>query len=78
METRDFEQIYAIRALRESGKFALLSPELQQMAKAREENPDASLSELGALFSPPMTRSAVNHRLKKLVSFSESDQETNV
>lgn len=72
------EQIYAIRALRESGKFALLSPELQQMAKAREENPDASLSELGALFSPPMTRSAVNHRLKKLVSFSESDQETNV
>ena len=70
------EQIYAIRYLRESGKFALLDPELQQVAKAREDNPDASLSELGALFSPPMSRSAVNHRLKKLVAFSETEKET--
>ena len=68
------EQIYAIRALRESGKFVLLDPELQQVAAAREENPDASLAELGALFSPPMTRSAVNHRLKKLVALSTSDE----
>lgn len=70
------EQIYAIRALHESGKYALLEPELQQVANAREENPDASLSELGALFSPPMTRSAVNHRLKKLVALSMNNEET--
>ena len=70
------EQIYAIRALHESGKYALLEPELQQVANAREENPDASLSELGALFSPPMTRSAVNHRLKKLVALSKNNEET--
>ena len=69
------EQIYAIRSLRESGRFSLLDPELQQVAAAREDNPDASLSELGALFSPPMTRSAVNHRLQKIVAFSEQDKD---
>ena len=70
------EQIYAIRSLRESGAFSLLDPELQQIASLREENPDASLSELGAMLAPPMTRSAVNHRLKKLVAFSEKAKET--
>ncbi len=70
------EQIYAIRSLRENGQFMLLDPELQQIADLRENNPDASLSELGALLSPPMTRSAVNHRLKKLVAFSEKAKET--
>ena len=69
------EQIYAIRSLRESGRFSMLDPELQQVAAAREDNPDASLSELGALFSPPMTRSAVNHRLQKIVAFSEQDKD---
>lgn len=70
------EQIYAIRSLHESGRFLLLEPELQQMAQFREENPDASLSELGAMFSPPLTRSAVNHRLKKLVAYSKQEDET--
>ena len=70
------EQIYAIRYLRESGAFHSLDPELQQIASLREENPDASLSDLGAMLSPPMTRSAVNHRLKKLVAYSEKAKET--
>ena len=70
------EQIYAIRSLRDSGRFLLLDPELQQIARFREENPDASLSELGAMFSPALTRSAVNHRLKKLVAFSKETGET--
>ncbi len=69
------EQIFAIRSLRDSGRFSLLSPELQQIARYREENPDASLSELGAMFSPALTRSAVNHRLKKLVAFSKAEDD---
>ena len=65
-------QLYAIRSLRESGAFTLLDPELQMIAEAREENPDASLAELAAMVSPPMTRSAMNHRLKKLVACSKN------
>ena len=63
-------QLDAIRTLRESHQFAALPQELRTMADAREQNPDASLSELGALFSPPLSRSAVNHRLQKLVALS--------
>lgn len=70
------EQIYAIRSLHDRDRFRLLDPELQQIAHYREENPDASLSELAAMFSPPLTRSAVNHRLKKIVAFCKAEDET--
>ena len=66
-------QLDAIRALRTNHLLLTLPQELQEIANAREENPDASLSELGALFSPPLSRSAVNHRLQKLVSLSQTE-----
>ncbi len=43
-----------------------LSPELQEMALLRLENPELSLKELGELMETPIGRSGVNHRLKKL------------
>ena len=60
------EQIDAIRKLKESGTFELLDKELRDIAEVREENPESSLRELGEMFSPALTRSAVNHRLKKI------------
>ena len=61
------EQLAMIRLLKEQGKLAHLPHKLQQAAKAREENPSASLTELAAMMEPPITKPAMNHRLKKLV-----------
>ena len=64
------EQLAAIRTLRDRGAFEQLPLKLQQAAIAREENPDSSLTELSALMEPPITKPAMNHRLKKLVQLS--------
>lgn len=64
------EQIYAIRVIREAGQFGLLAPDVRAVAEAREANPDASLRELGRLFTPELSVSAINHRLKKLIALA--------
>ena len=65
------EQLAAIRVLRERGMTANLPAKLLQAMKAREENPDASLTELAALMEPPISKPAMNHRLKKLVELTK-------
>lgn len=61
------EQLSAIRLLKERGLYTKLPYKLLQAAKAREENPESSLTELAQLMEPPITKPAMNHRLKKLV-----------
>nr|HQD40978.1 helix-turn-helix domain-containing protein [Bacillota bacterium] len=39
-------------------------------AKLRIAMPEASLRELGAAMQPPLGKSGVNHRLRKLVSMA--------
>ena len=69
------EQLVAIRVIKTKGMFEQLPPKLQQAAIAREENPEASLTELAAMMEPPITKPAMNHRLKKLVMMAqEADQ----
>ena len=51
--------------------FSGLSASLRQMAELRMENPDSSLLELGKLLDPPIGKSGVNHRLKKLAGIAE-------
>ncbi len=63
-------QIGAIRLLRERGMLDNLPEKLRQTALLREENPESNLSELAALFDPPLTKSALNHRLRKLVELA--------
>ena len=48
-----------------------MEQKLQQAALAREENPEASLTELSAMMEPPISKPAMNHRLKKLVQLSQ-------
>lgn len=69
------EQISAIRILKEKGMIANLPIKLQQAAIAREKNPELSLTELAALMEPPITKPAMNHRMKKLMALA---QEANV
>ena len=65
------EQLAVIRLLRERGKLESLPHKLRQAAPGREENPSASLTELAAMMEPPITKPAMNHRLKKLVAMAE-------
>ena len=43
-----------------------LPESLQQIALLRVENEDLTLKELGELLNPPISKSGVNHRLKKI------------
>ncbi len=60
------EQLNAIHILREAGLLEKLPAKIKQAALAREENPESSLSELAAMMDPPITKPAMNQRLKKL------------
>ena len=65
------EQLAAIKLLQERGLYGNLPHKLLQAAKAREENPELSLTELAAMMEPPITKPAMNHRLKKLVAMAQ-------
>ena len=65
------EQLAAIRTLRLRGVVQQLPGKLQQAILAREENPEASLSELAAMMEPPISKPAMNHRLKKLLELAK-------
>ncbi len=64
------EQINDIKLISETKGLESLSVELQQTAKLRLENPEMPLKELGELMNPPVGKSGVNHRLKKLRSIA--------
>ena len=61
------EQLRAIRVIQEAGLMEKLPAKLKQAAMARLENPSASLSELAAMMEPPITKPAMNNRMKKLL-----------
>lgn len=59
-------QIAAIEKLENTGAIESLSEKLQETARARVSNPEASLAELAASLDPPVTKSCLNHRLRKI------------
>lgn len=61
------EQLAAIRTLREMELLEHLPKKLQDAAKAREDNPESSLTELAAMMDPPISKPAMNNRMKKLM-----------
>ena len=48
-----------------------LPEKLQDIAWVRKENPDASLQELGEMLDPPLGKSGVNHRLRKICQIAQ-------
>ena len=60
-------QLRAIRLLREAGGLDNLPPKLREAAFLREQNPELNLSQLAALSDPPVTKSTLNYRLKKIM-----------
>lgn len=65
------EQLSAIRMLKSKRILKGLPEKLKQAAIAREKNPEASLTELAAMMDPPITKPAMNHRLKKLIEMAK-------
>lgn len=67
------EHMNAIRILRERNQFDQLPEKLKQAAKVREENPEASLTELAGMIEPKISKPAMNHRLKRLVELAREE-----
>lgn len=72
------QQMKAIRHLRDTDRLSTLPPSLQEIALARLNAPSASLAELGALLTPPIGKSGVNHRMRRLMTYLEKNQNQEV
>lgn len=64
------QQIAAIRRLMDENRLKSLPESLQQIAMARLAAPDATLAQLGAMLDPPLGKSGVNHRMRRLMDYA--------
>lgn len=65
------EQLAAIRKLEEMDRYEQLPEKLRETAELRKAYPEASLLELAQMQDPPLTKSAINHRMRKIVELSK-------
>lgn len=70
-------QLADIRYIAEKKGLGALPENLSQVARIRLEYPDATLKELGDLLDPPVGKSGVNHRLRKLKEIADRLKEEN-
>lgn len=70
-QIEDIEYIERTKGLR------YLNDSLRALAEIRLEEPDANLSELGQMLNPPVSKSGVNHRLRKISSIANTLREDN-
>lgn len=64
------EQVRAIEYLDKNNYLGVLPEELYEVAVLRRDNPEASLNDLCKLCSSAISRSGMNHRLKKIIDFA--------
>jgi len=67
-QMRDIEYILSVEA---STKKSLLSPQLREVAMIRRDNADMSLGEIGEALELPISKSGVNHRMKRIGEIAE-------
>ncbi|MCI8514322.1 MAG: DNA-binding protein WhiA [Lachnospiraceae bacterium] len=70
-------QLADIRYIAEKKGLGILPESLLQVARTRLDYPDATLKELGDLLDPPVGKSGVNHRLRKLKEIADRLKEEN-
>lgn len=63
-------QVADIKYIQKHGGLGQLPDSLAEAAYVRLEHPDSSLEELGRLMNPPVGKSGVNHRLRKIKEFA--------
>ncbi|MCR4425345.1 MAG: DNA-binding protein WhiA [Firmicutes bacterium] len=64
-------QIQDIELITEAMGLSRLPETLASIARARLDNPEASLSELGEMVHPPIGKSGVNHRMRRLARIAQ-------
>ncbi len=65
------QQTKAIEKIIESGRSGDLPDELKETLDLRMAFPSATLAELAEKHTPPITKSGVNHRLKRLIAIAQ-------
>lgn len=70
-QIEDIEYIERTKGLR------YLNDSLRSLAEIRLEEPDVNLAELGQMLNPPVSKSGVNHRLRKISSIANALREDN-
>jgi len=63
-------QLEDIRLIDEEKGLRRLSPALRELARLRVENPDMSMEELGQTLARPASKSAVNHRFRRIAEIA--------
>ena len=71
-------QIEAIKYISQSVGLSYLPNPLKEIAELRLDNETLSLTEIGELASPPLGKSGVNHRLRKICKIANSLREANI
>ncbi len=57
----------AIEKLERAGQLDKLPEKIQETARLRMQNPELPLAQLAALFDPPISKSCLNHRIRKIM-----------
>ncbi len=70
-------QADAIRRISLKQGLFTLPPGLQEIARLRLENPEMSLKELGEMMDPPVGKSGVNHRMRRLMEILDGENPVN-
>ena len=69
------KQVSAIRRIESTKGLSSLPKSLIEIAELRLLHPELSLEELGKMCTPPLGKSGVNHRLRRLVEIAETIEE---
>jgi DNA-binding protein WhiA len=70
--TAAVKQIADIELIRDTEGLDSLPLPLREMALVRLENQEAPLKDLGQYMSPPVGKSGINHRLRKLAAIADA------
>lgn len=70
------KQVEDIEYIQNTVGLGTLTDALNDMALVRLANPDATLKELGEMLTPPVGKSGVNHRLRKLSEIAKEERKS--
>ncbi len=65
-----------LEAIKNTRGIESLPDDLREIANLRLENPEMSLRDLGANLDPPISRSGANHRMQRLIEYSQKTEVT--
>ncbi len=66
------QQTEAIEKLVERGQLKMLPEKLQETVQLRLANPEMSLAQLANMFDPPISKSCLNHRMRKIMEVARN------